>query len=277
MKYFRPKRGMDFLSTTGLLATPPKYFTDRLEFSPKIRCGNPRARARKQFATIFLSPEYFENNPTHFPAVSTFKQLRSYARRHKSQLLKQFEGDISLSDSDTEDNVPELVSQLYGVICFSDDGLIPEMWEEYASSQTGLVVDFRQNHPPFTGRSFLEVDYSDERVSYDASATSDHERVRQFIRRKQIKYLHERESRLIVPLDITRPRDTKEGLRYFYPIEPELVISVTLGLRATPQFKGEVIAELQARFPNRVTLFEVRPGPNSLLTRVQVENSAMTT
>lgn len=255
-----------------VLATPPKYFKDRLEFSPVIRCSNSQAYARKEFETIFSSPDYFEEHRAHFPAVSTFNQFSSYAKRHELELLKRFENNIALVDADTEDNVLEMVSQSHGVICLSHDGLIAKMWEAYASSHTGLVVEFPQDHLLFTGQSFLEVEYSDERVSYDASAASDHERVRQFIRRKRTQYSHEQESRLIVPLDLTREEPTDRGPFYFLPVGPELVIPVTLGWQVTPQLKKDVLVALEDKFSDQVALYEVRPGNSSQLVRVPAES-----
>jgi len=132
------------------------------------------------------------------------------------------------------------------------------MWAHYASSHSGLVIEFREDHLLFSGPSFLKVEYSDEPFTYDASNRTRRDNVELFAMRKGSDWSYERESRLVIELShIAPPRETSEGRRYFLPIEPQLITSVTLGLRVSDDLKAKVGESLEASHFGHVELFKI--------------------
>jgi hypothetical protein len=146
----------------------------------------------------------------------------------------------------------------FGVICFAADALDPTMWAKYALSHEGLVIEFRQSHQLFSGLSFFEIEYSDRPVVFDASNPTRPDDAKGFLRHKGLRWTSERESRLLVELAVTRTRDLPEGRRYFIPIGPEVIVSVTLGLRATHQTQSRVIELLRTPNFEHVKSFKIR-------------------
>jgi hypothetical protein len=126
-----------------------------------------------------------------------------------------------------------------------------------------MAIEFDPSHILFSGRSFLKVEYSDDRVIYDASATPNRDGVEIFARRKGKEWQSEDESRLVVSLDILSPRPTQDGLRYFLPIAADLIKTVTLGLRSTSDLRTEVTALLRRPDLKHVQLLAVETGTNS--------------
>lgn len=57
-RYFPARRGIEALALRALMVTPPKYFNDPFEFSPVIKCKDPRAFARRKFQEMLTLP-YF--------------------------------------------------------------------------------------------------------------------------------------------------------------------------------------------------------------------------
>jgi hypothetical protein len=154
--------------------------------------------------------------------------------------------------------VQEIVSEAFGVICFAADGLAQAMWAKYAPSHDGLVIEFRQSHQLFSGRSFFKVEYSDEPVVFDASSPTARDDAKLFLSRKRLQWSSERESRLLVKLAVTTVHNLDEGPRYFIPIGPEVIISVTLGLRATEETQNRIIELLRAPHFEHVRVFKIR-------------------
>jgi hypothetical protein len=154
--------------------------------------------------------------------------------------------------------VQEIISERFGVICFAADVLDQTMWAHYASSHEGLVIEFRQNHLLFSGPSFFHIHYSDEPVVFDASDPTARDDAQLFLSRKRLQWSSERESRLLIELGVTAARDLPEGRRYFIPIGPDVIVSVTLGLRATTETQERLVELLRVPHFGHVEAFKIR-------------------
>jgi hypothetical protein len=132
------------------------------------------------------------------------------------------------------------------------------MWAKYASSHCGLVIEFRQTYELFSLPFFFEIEYSDDPAVFDASIPADGDNAKSFLRRKQLRWSSERESRLMLELAVARSYDLPQGRRYFIGIGPEAVVSVTLGLHATDQTQKDVIKLLGAPPLTNIPLFQIR-------------------
>jgi hypothetical protein len=256
-RYFSPEGGLRVLATRELGVTPPKYLNDPFECTPVIKCRDPRGFVRRQIDEITTSPEFFEKHRNHFP-VRTFEEFRSGLLSRAAELQERLLAEVPGADSHIQSRVQEIISEAFGVICFTADGLDQTMWAKYVPSHNGLVIEFRENHLLFSGRSFFKIHYSDEPVVFDASDPTARDDAKLFLRRKRLQWSSERESRLLVELALATVRDLPEGRRHFIPIAPEVIVSVTLGLRAMHQTQNRVIELLRAPHFKNVGLFKIR-------------------
>ena len=255
-RYFSPEGALRVLETGELMVTPPKYLNDPFECSPVIKCKDPHAFARRQIERL-ISPEFFEEHRNHFPD-HTFEEFRNGLLSKAAELEERILADVPGADSHIQSQVQEIISERFGVICFAADGLDQTMWAKYASSHKGLVIEFQQSHRLFSGRSFFEIHYSDEPVVFDASDPSARDDAELFLSRKRLQWSSERESRLLVGLERATVRHLPEGHRYFIPIGPEVIVSVTLGLRPTNETQARVIGLLRTPHLEHVKAFKIR-------------------
>ena len=192
----------------------------------------------------------------HFPD-HTFEEFRNGLLSKAAELEERILADVPGADSHIQSRVQEIISQRFGVICFATDGLNQTMWAHYASHE-GLAIEFRQNHHLFSGRSFFEIHYSGEPVVFDASDPTARDDAELFLSRKRLQWNSERESRLLVELALTTVRHLPDGPRYFIRIGPEVIVSVTLGLRATNETQNRVIELLRAPHFEHAKAFKIR-------------------
>jgi hypothetical protein len=258
-RYFSPEAALRVLETGELMVTPPKYLNDPFECSPVIKCKDPRAFARRQIDRL-ISLEFFEEHRSHFPGL-TFEEYRNRLLSKAAgleELEERILTDVPGADSHIQGRAQDIISERFGVICFTGDGFNQAMWAHYASSHEGLVIEVQQNHLLFSGPSFFHIHYSDEPVVFDASDPTARDDAALFLSRKRLDWSSERESRLLVELALATVHHLPEGLRYFIPIGPEVIASVTLGLRATNETKDRVLELLRAPHFEHVKAFKIR-------------------
>ena len=255
-RYFSPEGALRVLETGELMVTPPKYLNDPFECSPVIKCKDPHAFARRQIERL-ISPEFFEEHRNHFPGL-TFEEFKNGLLSKAAELEERILADIPGADSHIQSRVQEIISERFGVICFAPDDLDQMMWAKYCPSHDGLVIGFQQSHLLFSGPSFFQMYYSDEPVVFDASDPTARDDAQLFLSRKRLAWSSERESRLLVELVLVTPRDLPGGRRYFIPIGPEVIVSVTLGLRATNETQETVLELLRAPHFEHVKAFKIR-------------------
>ena len=255
-KYFSPDVEYDPLGDSKLMVTPPKYLSDPFEWRPTIECKEPQSHARQMLDEMCESPDYFNSHRADFPNVSTFEQFRSELKKDELARLRQFEELIRQTDSNTQKEMLKLLSESFGVICFTANNANQQLWDRY-KSHTGFAIEFREDHLLFSGRSFLHVEYSNDPIIYDASAPPDRDQVESFIKRKTTGWRYEEESRLIVKLADTAPGNTPKGPRHFIPIDPDIILSVTLGLRRAEGLKNRIAEVLDNPSFQHVQLLQI--------------------
>jgi len=256
-RYFTAEGGLNVLSDAELMVIPPKYLNDPFECAPVIKCTNPEAYTQSKFDEIVTSPAFFEENRHHFP-VETFKEFRSAITRQGPALLAKMVMGVSETDRHIQEKAQDIISSKYGVICFAANPLHPTMWAHYADSHHGLVIEFCADSEIFSGGSFLRIEYCDEPFVFDASNPSGSDDVTLFLRRKGTAWSYEEESRLVVDLSLTVEHILREGPRRFIPINPQIIISVTLGLRTTPQVKSRLLELLERPKLRHIRAFAAR-------------------
>jgi hypothetical protein len=175
------------------------------------------------------------------------------------ELLEKWTANVRDTDRVTQRDVLDLVSENFGVACFTSQPLHPLMWAHYGASHRGLVVEFDEAHPLFTSSSFFKVDYSDTRARCDASGPVGRDTAENFAKRKSTCWCYEDESRLIVDLSVTEPFKVPGGNEIrVLRIEPTLIRSVIIGTRARAGFERRVKNALESTDYAHVNLFAVR-------------------
>jgi hypothetical protein len=256
-RYFSLDKGLRALATCELMVTPPKYLNDPFECSPVIKSEDARGFVRRQIDQITTSPEFFEKHKSVLP-VRTFEEFQSGLRRRAAELEERLIAEVPGADSHVERVTQEIVSERFGVICFAPDDVNQMMWAKYCPSHDGLVIGFWQSHLLFAGPSFFDIYYSDDPVVFDPSSPTARDDAKLFLSRKRLHWSSERESRLLIELAVTTARDLPEGRRYFIPIGPEVIVSVTLGLRATTETQERLIELLRVPHFRHVKPFKIR-------------------
>lgn len=255
-RYLSAQSGLQTLLTCELMVTPPKYFNDAFECSPVIRCEDPPGYTEARLEEVIRSPEWFMQHKAHFPNV-TFEEFQGKMRQHAEQLTENLIAEVPNVDRRLQQNVLNIISEKFGVVCFVSDVVHPMMWGVYGDSNKGIAIEFREDHRLFSGPSFLKVEYSDVPVVFDASNRANRDDVEQFLKRKKLVWSYECESRLVVALSVARIRNTPAGERYFIPIDPQLIASVTVGLRIADRIRMKVLQALDAPQFQHVKRFEI--------------------
>jgi hypothetical protein len=258
-RYFSAESGLETLSTCELMVIPPKYLNDAFECSPVIRCKDPQGFTNAQLEEVTTSPEWFKRHQEHFPNV-TFEQFQVVMKQNAKQLTEKLVADVPNVDLRLQRNALNIISAKFGVLSFTPNVVHPLMWGFYGELHAGIAIEFCENHQLFSGPSFLKVEYSNTPLVFDASDRNNRDDVELFLKRKSLEWSYECESRLIVQLSVTTIRDTRKGPRYFLPIDPELITSVTLGLRTvdSPATRMKILQVLDASHFQHVERFEIQ-------------------
>lgn len=232
--------GLSILKKLELKVTPPNEFNDPFEFNPVICKRNPQEYAKREVKKFIQNRHFFETNKVHFPQCKNFREFQVVARANIGVLTSALTSKSLNVDSKTD--VLDMLSESFGLICFSADPLQPLMWAHYAASHKGLVIEFDSGDPLFKHESFLKVDYDPARAEYDITAKDTRAAVEAFAKRKSPDWAYEQEYRLILNLNLAQRKDIRGQYMYLVPIEPSLLKSVTIGLRATDATHEEVMS-----------------------------------
>src|SRR5947207_13992651 len=117
-RYFTPERGLQALKNLELVVVPPKYLNDPFEFSPIIKCEDPAGFTRSRIEEITTSPDFFEENRSHFPVGCTFEQFQAALRQADPEGVQQLERGVSEVDQRIQTEAQDIISRSFGVICF---------------------------------------------------------------------------------------------------------------------------------------------------------------
>ena len=137
----------------------------------------------------------------------------------------------------------------YGVICFSRVRTSILMWAHYAAKHSGIAIGF--DLPDALSEKLLDVLYSPERVPFDPTQPLGGEYTdvfsRQMISTKHADWSYEEEARLIVKLShLDPPTVGADGKPlYLMQIRPELIKTISLGLRCSDKTEEGVRAAIQ--------------------------------
>jgi len=143
------------LDKLSLKATPPNEFNDPFEFSPVVKTSDPKAAARERLNRILTDPSFYNRNHGAFPGCKNFADFKALMQSQPDFLEKDLAKRLTNLDKEFQDDVLPFLSSQYGVICFSAMDCEPLMWAHYASSHSGIVLEFAADCPLFQGGAFF--------------------------------------------------------------------------------------------------------------------------
>jgi len=197
------------------------------------------------------------------PVGSSFDAFRSSCLEARERWI-----DWALSDLDDHSNLnagkklQALLSQLAGVLCFSENADNTLMWSHYAQDHKGYVVGLDSTHHAFhtvslePGRpgTLTKVIYSDRRHRIGHTLDDADFGDVSYLFIKSLDWTYEAEWRLILPLTFGR----KVGSVVVYDFPPEAIREVIIGYRASPELRQKITA-LKEKHP-LIQVKQARPS-----------------
>ena len=247
------EHGLNILKNLELKITPVDQFNDPFEFEPYVICSNPKTKAEsliepQDIELLSAAYETEKANGTFNGSFSEFKDRYIHTRA-----IPAIE-DVAVIEQRC---YQKWIAANYGVLVFVKRKYISiVMWGHYGNEHRGLVIGFDGSHSFFQGGAGLcSVKYVKERVTFDISWENGGEREREYARSllfsKNEEWIYESEVRqmfFLRDLVTKRIRDEKTGnemIRYFSPIPPEIIVSVSLGVKCSPELEKQVKTALQ--------------------------------
>jgi hypothetical protein len=252
--------GKFILQNLEIKVTPPNELNDLCEMRPVVKNSDPNAWARRFAQKALTDPAYYNKNPGAFPNCKNFRQFQTFARGQLHQIIARLEQTSPALDAELQKDILGAVSKKWGIVSLSANPVNERMWDLYADSHKGIVVEFDQTNALFGHPSFLKCEYDDNPAIYDSLQGPNHEAVEEFARRKRAAWSYEEESRLIVPLGVCRQVTRSTPKMYLFSIEPNVVKSVTFGLRCPAALRQEVLTALNRAEVQHVTKWQIIEG-----------------
>ena len=254
--------GLDILINQRIKATPPNRFNDVFEFQPLFE-GKPSNRMVKRHLR--------NNNDLHGQyemdrklgrTGESFKEYKKRMRAMHREIVPAIATQVAEKIDIQRHTMIDRLSHLIGVICFTTVPNSLLMWAHYATSHSGLVVEFDTQHPVFSNTPRLEaVKYSHMRpvitlggnpnLSLDEAGWNT-------LLTKSIEWAYESEWRTTTPLPETEKVFINDSIEYFAPLPAKAVKSVIFGARASDELKRDVFELVAAPKLRHVSIFEAR-------------------
>lgn len=244
-KYCSP-RGVAILQTLELKITPPNQFNDPFEFTPRMICSAPMRRARDILKKKKNLRILYEGEREAGLFFGNFRDYRRIAKQRREKIAQGIAGYLPEAAAEVKRNLLDKVSKEYGLLCLSKrrDSIL--MWGHYSDKHRGIVIGVDASHDVFRAEKGLRpVAYVRERVTFDSTWEERDPRLSVFedqvIFSKNDDWSYEQELRQFFRLSslVKKPLDDK-SLGYFMPLPPEVVTSVTLGVRCPVELMEEV-------------------------------------
>jgi hypothetical protein len=156
-----------------------------------------------------------------------------------------------------------IMSARWGVVSLSESPIVDTMWGLYADAHKGLVVEFDQTNELFANPSCVRCEYSGTPVVYDTLPEGNHAAIEAIARHKRTGWASERESRLIVPLEVCRKTPDSTSTLYLLALEAAVMVSVTFGVRTPDTLKQEVLKAVARPDFQHVTKWQIEQGRGS--------------
>jgi len=245
-RYLPPER-VDTLENETAVFTPPNRFNDPFEMSPVIA----PVTSKSHLMQGLKEAEVREGVCDELASLPR-KKRRAHERQIRKQAIAHLRKNAPVYASQMQQDLPDELSAVSGVLCFSSVKCSLLMWAHYADSHRGFLVAYDAGHREFRKLGRLElVTYTSERPVYDATKGS----ATKAYLVKSPEWAYEREFRVFRLLRECEMR-TINGLDlYFVRLPRSCIKAVCLGTRIEPTIHKR-ISNLRASTPFR--LFQAR-------------------
>jgi hypothetical protein len=230
-KYVSPDR-IDILRDRLIRYTPADRTNDKAEFSPRLSAEKAdaflRASIRRQLT------ERFQEIPKD--AATAFHQIPSNEEALVEFLFCVAKKDYIEDESLYVEMLTKGLRRSTGILSLTEDPGNNNMWERYAARDTGLVYGFE---PLAFGRGSVHELWTDGLalpVIYTATPTIDN---LAGLFEKDLSWSDEREWRVLRRL--VESKIIKDELIHLFPIDPDTILNVTLGIDASDDLRKEVV------------------------------------
>ena len=232
-KYVTPAR-VDILETEKIAFTPPERFNDVLDVRPHVAPLTNRDYLRqieKEAQQSFIaSLPPWQQPKTAEERRQLFDRLGSavdHVVGQASEMAKKWQVEL-----------PKLISEHFGVLCFSEAKDQHLMWAHYAAEHHGFVIEFDTAHQAFKQLGELrKVEYLPHRPVYDAAQGA-----MGFWRQKIEQWAYEREWRIVRELENCERQAINGSDVYLCPLPRSTVKCVYFGVRASTEAEKQVRA-----------------------------------
>jgi hypothetical protein len=220
--------GLKVLDKLSLKVTPPNEFNDVFELAPVIDRPVTKDEARIALKTAIGG----QISKSGLPAA---------LGNDLAEVVLGLKSNQAGLNYVTQQSISPVISQRYGVVCFS---AVPNdllMWAHCAANNHGIMLEFDPAAPLFNGPGFFKVEYDDNRLVSEPQSMDEMKQVAALASRKSPVWENEVEHRLIVSLDQTIKVETDGGRPiHLLSIKPEWIRSVTVGQRVSLGIKNEI-------------------------------------
>jgi hypothetical protein len=187
-KYVTAAR-VDIIANEKICFTPPERFNDLLDVRPRVLPVTDRAFLRqreKEAQKMFINSLPPDKRP------KTKKERKRFIRQYASGGVQYIQGQSGELAAKWERELQGVISQHFGVLCFSETRDEPLMWAHYAEEHRGLVIEFDTSHEGFMDLGQLcKVEYLAGRPVYDPAKGA-----MGFWRQKEARWAYEGEWRI---------------------------------------------------------------------------------
>lgn len=257
-------RGVSILQNLELKITPPNEFNDPFEFRPRVTCSSVNrkfkhlVRGKDQLRGMFVDQKVagFSGN---------FRQFKKQLRKARPTIVSTLAPKMPEVNTYLQAVYPDNVSHEHGVLCMSArrDSIV--MWGHYCDSHRGMVIGFDAGWEIFQQpiKGLREVNYVRERVLWDTSWPPGGSKERacseQLIFSKNDEWNYECELRQLFTLSGLQQRILENGsIGYFLPVPPNVIVSVSLGMRCSRELEERVRSILRNARLSHVKLDRAR-------------------
>jgi hypothetical protein len=230
-KYVTPAR-VDILAKEKIAFTPPERFNDILDVRPYVVPPTNRdylSQMEKEVQDSFVA----SLPPSQQP--KTAEERRRLFERLGSA-VDHVIGQASETAQRWQVELPKLISQHFGVLCFCETNDHHLMWAHYAAEHHGFVLEFDTANPAFQQLGELrKVEYVPHRPVYDAAKGA-----RGFWRQKTQQWAYEREWRIVRELRHCDKGSVKGSDIYLCSLPRSTIKGVYFGVRANDETEQQV-------------------------------------
>ncbi len=244
--------GVDILRDLRLKVTPPNELNDPFEFSPYLPPGKvTEEHVRRLMLTTSPRELYDEmaSSGEKLPPFEHFERiLRTVPPNRVANAVPMFQRSYEGLVAANLDSV----SQILGLVCFSEEENNILMWSHYTDSHKGILLEFDTSHPYFCENSkFTKVEYSKKRVPFDPSWSDGSPELErhcgEVLCTKNSAWDYEREWRSLFELGECHQTKVDGRTLYFSDIPPDLIVQVVLGYRCPADVQNQVLEAKRAR------------------------------